>query len=54
MNKNNSSENESKSDIRNIPKYFISEELWPLYLRIFGILGILVLIQVIPAVFEIG
>jgi hypothetical protein len=54
MNKNNSSENESKSDIRNQPKYFISEELWPLYLRIFGILGILVLITVIPPVFEIG
>jgi hypothetical protein len=54
MNKNNSSENESKSDIRNHPKYFISEELWPLYLRIFGILGILGLITVIPPVFEIG
>ncbi len=54
MNKNNSSENESKSDIRNIPKYFISEELWPLYLRIFGILGILGLITIIPPVFEIG
>ncbi|MHC4585034.1 MAG: hypothetical protein ACYS3N_10915 [Planctomycetota bacterium] len=54
MNKNNSSGNESKSDIRHHPKYFISEELWPLYLRIFGILGILGLIQVIPTIFEIG
>ena len=54
MNKNNSSENESKSDIRNHPKYFISEELWPLYLQIFGILGILGLITIIPPVFEIG
>ncbi|MHC4535307.1 MAG: hypothetical protein ACYS6K_15260 [Planctomycetota bacterium] len=54
MIKNNSSENESKNIIRNNPKYFISEELWPLYLQIFGILGILVLITIIPSVFEIG
>lgn len=52
--KNNSSENEPKNDVRNIPKYFISEELWPLYLRIFGILGILVIITVTPPIFEIG
>ena len=54
MNRNNSSENVAKYVIRNNPKYFISEELWPLYLRIFGILGILVLITVIPPIFEIG
>lgn len=54
MDKNNSSENELQSDIRNVPKYFISEELWPLYLRIFGILGILVLIAALPPIFEIG
>ena len=54
MNRNNSSENEAKDVIRNNPKYFISEELWPLYLRIFQILGILLLITAILPVFEIG
>ena len=54
MDKNNLLENESQSDIRNVPKYFISEELWPLYLRIFQILGILLLITAILPVFEIG
>jgi hypothetical protein len=54
MDKNNLLENESQSDIRNVPKYFISEELWPLYLRIFGILGILLLVTAILPVFEIG
>jgi hypothetical protein len=54
MNENNSSEKKSKSDIRNIPKYYISEELWPLYLQIFQILGILLLITAILPIFEIG
>ena len=54
MNRNNSSENEAKDVIRNNPKYFISEELWPLYLKIFQILGILLLITAILPVFEIG
>jgi len=54
MNRNNSSENEAKDVIRNNPKYFISEELWPLYLRIFQILGILLLITAILPLFEIG
>jgi hypothetical protein len=54
MNKNSPSENESISVIRNTPKYYISEELWPLYLKIFQILGILLLITAILPVFEIG
>ena len=54
MDKNNSSENETKNVIRNIPKYYISVELWPLYLRIFQILGILLLIAAILPIFEIG
>ena len=54
MNRNNSSENEAKDVIRNNPKYFISEELWPLYLKIFQILGILLLITALLPVFEIG
>jgi hypothetical protein len=54
MDKSNFSGNESQSDVRNVPKYFISEELWPLYLKIFQILGILLLITAILPVFEIG
>ena len=54
MNENNFSEKKSKSEIRNIPKYYISEELWPLYLQLFQILGILLLITAILPVFEIG